>query len=152
MCTKYILIWNSFPLFKAFVGHFKQTFHNLSLFECADNTKGLLPKPRLTLEQANELTLRLYGVTVTEISTLPSYIDQNFLVVDEKGARFVLKIMNADDSKNGTLLEVQTLSMSFLRQHGIPAQTAIPTTTGKLLSMEEIGINIISNFRKLPKC
>ncbi|XP_063748097.1 hydroxylysine kinase-like [Eleginops maclovinus] len=96
-------------------------------------------RPTLTPQQATELTLQLYGVTITEISTLPSYIDQNFLIVDTEGTNYVLKIMNSDDSKNATQLEVQTFAMSFLHQHGVPAQTALPTTTtGKLMSMEEI--------------
>uniref|UniRef100_A0A8D0AYK6 Hydroxylysine kinase n=1 Tax=Sander lucioperca TaxID=283035 RepID=A0A8D0AYK6_SANLU len=94
--------------------------------------------PTLTLQQATELTLQLYGVTMTEISTLPSYIDQNFLVVDEEGTKYVLKIMNSEDSKNATLLEVQTLATFFLRQHGVPAQTVVHTITGQLMSMEEI--------------
>ncbi|XP_010778102.1 hydroxylysine kinase-like [Notothenia coriiceps] len=95
-------------------------------------------RPTLTPQQATELTVQLYGVTMTEISTLPSYIDQNFLIVDTEGTKYVLKIMNSEGSKNATKLEVQTFALSFLRQHGVPAQTALPTTTGKLLSMEEI--------------
>ncbi|KAM7387956.1 hypothetical protein PAMP_024160 [Pampus punctatissimus] len=95
-------------------------------------------RPTLTVQQATKLVLQLYGVTVAEISTLPSYIDQNFLVVDKEGTKNVLKIMNSEVSKNITLLEVQTLAMSFLCQHGVPTQTVVPTTTGKLMSMEEI--------------
>ncbi|XP_070765029.1 hydroxylysine kinase-like [Enoplosus armatus] len=102
-----------------------------------DNTTAVNPKPTFTLQQATKLTLKLYGVTTTEISTLPSYIDQNFLIVDTEGTKYVLKIMNSEQSKNTTLLGVQTLAMSFLRQHGIPAQTAVPTTTGQLMTMEE---------------
>ncbi|XP_075943709.1 hydroxylysine kinase-like [Anarhichas minor] len=95
-------------------------------------------RPMLTLQQATELTLQLYGVTITEISTLPSYMDQNFLVVDKEDNKYVLKIMNSEESKNTTQLEVQTLAMSFLHQHGVPSQTVMPTTTGQLMSMEEI--------------
>ncbi|XP_033992079.1 hydroxylysine kinase-like [Trematomus bernacchii] len=95
-------------------------------------------RPTLTPQQATQLTAQLYGVTITKISTLPSYIDQNFLIVDTDGTKYVLKIMNSEGSKNATKLEVQTFALSFLRQHGVPAQTALPTTTGKLLSMEEI--------------
>lgn len=87
------------------------------------------PRPKLTLQQATEMTLQLYGLTATEISTLPSYVDQNFLVVDKDRTKYVLKIMNSEDSKNGALLEVQTLAMSFLRQHGVPTQLVLPTTT-----------------------
>ncbi|XP_071344150.1 hydroxylysine kinase-like [Trachinotus anak] len=96
------------------------------------------PRPTLTLQQATELTLQVYGVTVTDITTLPSYIDQNFLVVDKEGTKYVLKILNSEDSKNTTLVGVQTLAMSFLHQHGVPAQTAVSTTTGQLMRLEEI--------------
>uniref|UniRef100_A0A8C3A3Z4 Hydroxylysine kinase n=2 Tax=Cyclopterus lumpus TaxID=8103 RepID=A0A8C3A3Z4_CYCLU len=92
----------------------------------------------LTLQQATKLTLQLYGMTIIDISTLPSYIDQNFLVVDKENTKYVLKIMNSEESKNDSLLEVQTLAMSFLNQHGLPCQTAMLTTTGKLMNMEEI--------------
>ncbi|XP_070688314.1 hydroxylysine kinase-like [Pempheris klunzingeri] len=103
-----------------------------------DNTTAVNPRPTLTPQQAAELALKLYGVTISEISSLPSYIDQNFLMVDEERNKYVLKIMNSEDSKNASLLEVQTFAMSFLRQHGVPAQTALRTTTGQLMSMEEI--------------
>lgn len=105
---------------------------------CADSATRVDPRPTLTLQQATKLVLQLYGVTVTKISTLPSYLDQNFLIVDKEGTKNVLKIMNSEESKNTTLLEVQTLTMSFICKHGIPAQTALPTTTGQLMSMEEI--------------
>ncbi|XP_029285457.1 hydroxylysine kinase-like [Cottoperca gobio] len=103
-----------------------------------NNATTVEARPMLTPKQATDLTLQLYGVTITEISPLPSYIDQNFLMVDKEGTNFLLKIMNSEDSKNAIRLEVQTLSMSFLRQHGIPTQTVIPNTTGQLMSMEEI--------------
>lgn len=109
------------------------------------------PRPTLTLQQATKLTLQLYGVTVTEISTLPSYMDQNFIVVDTEGTKQVLKIMNSEESKNTALLGVQTLAMSFLRQRGIPTQTAVPGTTGQLMSMEETGnskMSLLSSFIK----
>lgn len=77
-------------------------------------------------------------MTIIDISTLPSYIDQNFLVVDKDDTKYVLKIMNSEESENDSRLEVQTLAMSFLNQHGIPCQTAMLTTTGQLMHMEEI--------------
>ncbi|XP_060889771.1 hydroxylysine kinase-like [Labrus mixtus] len=104
---------------------------------CADNDSPVNPRPEFSLQKATKLALQHYGVTVKEISTLPSYMDQNFLVMDEPGTKYVLKIMNSEESKNTTLLGLQTLAMSFLRCHGIPAQTAIPTTTGQLMTMAE---------------
>lgn len=99
-------------------------------------------KPKLTLQQAADMVLKLYGVRVTKISTLPSYIDQNILVVDGDGTKYVLKIMNSEDSKHPAQLAMQTLAMSLLQQHGVPTQMVVPTTTGELMNLEEIGKRI----------
>ncbi|XP_034535278.1 hydroxylysine kinase-like isoform X2 [Notolabrus celidotus] len=66
-------------------------------------------------------------------------MDQNFLVKDAEGTRYVLKIMNSEESKDATLLGLQTLAMSFLLSRGVPAQTALCTTTGRLMTSEETG-------------
>lgn len=81
---------------------------------------------------------RLYRLTPSEIRSLPSYDDQNFYVAPIEGGEYVLKIMNSEDSKNPTLIEMQTYAMSFLHQNGLPAQTALPTTTGQVMTEEEI--------------
>uniref|UniRef100_UPI0037E90FB5 hydroxylysine kinase-like n=1 Tax=Semicossyphus pulcher TaxID=241346 RepID=UPI0037E90FB5 len=109
--------------------------HNCVL--CADNAIPVDPRPAFSLQQATKLTLHHYGLTVTEISTLPSYMDQNFLVMDEEGHKYVLKIMNSEESQNTTLLGLQTFIMSFLRCHGVPTQIVVPTTSGQLMMMEE---------------
>lgn len=85
------------------------------------------------------MTQRLYGVTVTKVSSLPSYLDQNFLVVGADGSKFVLKIINFEDSKNVTQLEVETHYVSFLHRRGVPTQSTIANTKGELLSFEEKG-------------
>ncbi|XP_064186025.1 hydroxylysine kinase-like [Anguilla rostrata] len=95
-------------------------------------------KPRLTESQASELISRLFGLTVTKIHPLPSYDDQNFHVVVSEEGQYVLKIMNAVLSQNQDLYELQTHAMAFLHQHGLPAQTALPTLTGSLMSLENI--------------
>ncbi|KAG9266899.1 hydroxylysine kinase isoform X1 [Astyanax mexicanus] len=95
-------------------------------------------KPYLSLSQATELTGRLFGLTVTSIRPLPSYDDQNFHVESAESGQYVLKVMNSAASQNLHLLEVQTHIMNFLWEKGLPAQTAVPTVTGQLLSLEEI--------------
>ncbi|XP_028260041.1 hydroxylysine kinase-like [Parambassis ranga] len=102
------------------------------------DTSDVKPRPTLTLQQAADMVLQLYGVRVTKIFTLPSYIDQNFLVVDGDGTKYVLKIMNSEDSKNPAQMAMQTLAMSLLQQHGVPTQMVMPTTTGELMSLEEM--------------
>lgn len=97
-------------------------------------------KPNLSLSQVSEIVKRLYRLTASVIQSLPSYDDQNFYVAPSEGGEYILKIMNSEDSKNTLLIEVQTYTMSFLQQNGIPAQTALPNTSGERMSLEEIGM------------
>lgn len=98
-------------------------------------------KPNLSHSQVTEITARLFGLTVSTIRPLPSYDDQNFHMVCVDAGDFVLKIMNSSVSENLKLLEMQTHSMIFLQQNGIPVQTALSTITGQMMSLEEIGMN-----------
>ncbi|XP_036378022.1 hydroxylysine kinase [Megalops cyprinoides] len=95
-------------------------------------------KPNLSQAQVQELVGRLYGMTLSQVRPLPSYDDQNFYVAAAGGGEYVLKIMNTVDSQNPTLIEMQTHTMTFLHQRGIPAQTALPTLTGQMMSLEDI--------------
>ncbi|XP_074525200.1 hydroxylysine kinase-like [Halichoeres trimaculatus] len=95
-------------------------------------------KPNFNQPQVDELVKRLFKLTPAEICSLPSYDDQNFYVAVAEGGEYVLKIVNSEDSKNVGMIEVQTYAMTFLHQNGLPAQTALPTTSGKLMSLEEM--------------
>lgn len=99
-------------------------------------------KPNFSQSQVSETVKRLYRLTPSEIRPLPSYDDQNFYVASAEGGEYVLKIMNSEDSKNSTIIEVQTYAMSFLHQNGLPAQTAVPTTSGQLMSLVEMGMTL----------
>ncbi|XP_029684317.1 hydroxylysine kinase-like isoform X2 [Takifugu rubripes] len=93
--------------------------------------------PNFSKSQAAEITKRLFGLTPSEMDPLPSYYDQNFYVTTAGGAKYVLKIFNFKDSENPTLIGVQVQCMSFLYQNGLPVPTAVPTTSGQLMSLEE---------------
>ncbi|XP_026200638.1 hydroxylysine kinase-like [Anabas testudineus] len=95
-------------------------------------------KPNFSQSQVSDMVKRLFGLTPSEIRSLPSYDDQNFYMAPIEGGEYVVKIMNSEDSKNPALIEVQTYAMSFLHQNGLPAQTALPTTSGQLISLEEL--------------
>ncbi|XP_067085892.1 hydroxylysine kinase [Osmerus mordax] len=95
-------------------------------------------KPNLSHPQVSEMVKRVFGLTPSLIRSLPSYDDQNFFVATTEGGEYVLKVMNSADSQNPTLLELQTHAMTFLHQRGLPAQTALPTCTGQLMSLEDI--------------
>ncbi|KAJ0064998.1 hypothetical protein NL108_000972, partial [Boleophthalmus pectinirostris] len=104
----------------------------------SENMSEKHAKPNFSLAQATDMLKSLYDLTTSQIHTLPSYDDQNFYVLSTNGKEYVLKIMNSEDSKNQSLIEVQTFAMSFLNENGIPAQTATPTVTGQLMSLEEL--------------
>ncbi|XP_076007480.1 hydroxylysine kinase-like isoform X1 [Genypterus blacodes] len=95
-------------------------------------------KPDLSHSQVSEMVMRLYKLTPSVIRNLPSYDDQNFHLTVTEGGDYILKIMNTEDSKNPALIQVQTHTMTILHQHGLPAQTVLPTTTGQLMSLEDI--------------
>lgn len=103
-------------------------------------------QPAFSHSQVTEIIKRLFDLTLSKIQPLPSYDDQNFHVVTDDGVDYVLKIMNSEDSKNFDLIDVQTYAMSFLHQNGLPTQTAVPTTTGQLLTLEEIGRKTVSDY------
>lgn len=89
-----------------------------------------------------EIIKRVYGLTVSIIRSMPSYDDQNFYVAPSEGGEYVLKIVNSADSLNITVNELQTHSMNFLHQRGLPVQTTLPTLTGQLMNMEELGKSV----------
>lgn len=95
-------------------------------------------KPNLSHSQVTEVIKKLYGLTVSNIRPLPSYDDQNFYVDSIEGGECLMKVMNSADSQNVTLTGLQTHVMNFLHQKGLPTQTAIPTLTGQLMSLEEL--------------
>jgi Ser/Thr protein kinase RdoA (MazF antagonist) len=64
--------------------------------------------PRFTAAQALTIAHKDYGIE-GRLSALPSERDQNFLIVDARGAKFVLKIANRDDAPE--LLEFQHQAM-----------------------------------------
>lgn len=116
-------------------------FYSLGSFFFGVRMSFVHAKPEFSHSQVTEIMKRLFDLTLSKIQPLPSYDDQNFHVVTDDGVEYVLKIMNSEDSKNFGLIDVQTYAMTFLHQNGLPTQTAVPTTSGQLLSLEEIGRN-----------
>ncbi|KAK9393872.1 hydroxylysine kinase [Crotalus adamanteus] len=105
-----------------------------------------LIKPTFTEKQAAELVRRIFGLEVSQLKSLPSYDDQNFHLsaaasFPEKGEStgdFVLKIINAEDSKNTDLIEVQTQIMMFLNSEGFPVAMPHLTQDGKVMFLETV--------------
>ncbi|XP_030046243.1 hydroxylysine kinase [Microcaecilia unicolor] len=103
-----------------------------------------LCKPALTMEKAAEIIDAVFGLKVSEIKSLPSYDDQNFLVkalnneTSTDITEYVLKITNGTDSQNASLIELQTSVMMFLKEEGFPTATTVPTRHGNTMSLESI--------------
>ncbi|XP_051898309.1 hydroxylysine kinase-like isoform X2 [Pristis pectinata] len=111
----------------------------------SDSETAVPRKPSLSDAQVVELVGRLYSLEVSEVQPMPSYRDQNFrvLVPEPQGSgdhtkSYVLKVLNAVDSQDADLAEAQTQVMMFLNQKGFPSSTPIPTTDGRIMSLETI--------------
>ncbi|KAM9311845.1 hydroxylysine kinase [Gastrophryne carolinensis] len=100
-------------------------------------------KPVVSEAQATALLENVFGLQVSKVKSLPSYDDQNFYIetqsdVNTPGKEYVLKITNAEASKNTELIEVQTSVMKFLNDEGLPTPKPIYTKTGQIMSLETI--------------
>lgn len=83
--------------------------------------------PSFTGAEALAVAAREYGLAGA-ISALPSERDQNFLIADAGGAKFVLKIANRNDAP--ALLDFQNQGMR--RVSGAVAQCRVPTLVKSL--------------------
>jgi 4-aminobutyrate aminotransferase-like enzyme/Ser/Thr protein kinase RdoA (MazF antagonist) len=68
-------------------------------------------RPRFEAEEAGRMAVDLYGVRGS-VRELPSERDQNFLVTDESGRQFVLKVASAAESEE--VLDLQNRAMEHL--------------------------------------
>lgn len=82
--------------------------------------------PDLSLTEAAELTARLFGVA-GRATALPSDRDQNVLIEADAGARYVLKVANAQESP--AMLEAELAVMQHLVPLALCPQ-GIPTVDG----------------------
>ncbi|XP_061540687.1 hydroxylysine kinase-like isoform X1 [Phycodurus eques] len=94
--------------------------------------------PTLSQSQAAALVKKHYKLTTSELHYLPSFEDQNIYIAVVEGGEYVLKIINSEDSKDPILFELQTYAMNFLHENGLPTQTALKTTTGEVMILEDI--------------
>ena len=92
--------------------------------------------PQFTQEDAVDLARTVYGLSVSA-KPLPSYIDQNFLLQEASGQRFVLRIANAGEDP--AVLDLQQQALSYLAaHHPDPAfQQVLPTLSGATSTVAE---------------
>lgn len=89
--------------------------------------------PRFTIRDATAIAADLYSLTVTA-ENLPSERDQNFLLCDSSGNKFVLKIANSEESLE--ILDFQNSLVEFLAAQSIALDfpRIIPATTGQRIA------------------
>jgi 4-aminobutyrate aminotransferase-like enzyme/Ser/Thr protein kinase RdoA (MazF antagonist) len=84
--------------------------------------------PRIPATDAVDLARQVYALEVTA-TELPSERDQNFLVRNAAGERFVLKLANREEDRQ--VLEFQNQAWSHLAAKGLLVPRLIPTADGR---------------------
>jgi len=87
--------------------------------------------PKFSLEEARAFARDIYGVDA-RASALPSERDQNFLLKDQTGEKYVLKIANALEDR--VLIEAQQQAMARVNERARLCQRVTPTRSGDLLT------------------
>lgn len=111
-------------------------------------TPGQCIKPAIDSKTAVTLVEKLYRLKVDSIVELDAYDDRNYRVkcsnlnedddiaVAEHG--YVLKIVNALDSRNTDYIDAQTKIMLFLNDRGIVCPVPVKNSHGSYFSSEDI--------------
>jgi Ser/Thr protein kinase RdoA (MazF antagonist) len=87
--------------------------------------------PAFDIESAVRIAEQCFSVRATA-RVLPSERDQNFLLVDERGEKFVLKIANALESRD--LLEAQNAVLEHLRVRVSFCPRVMPALNGEMIT------------------
>lgn len=90
--------------------------------------------PCFDFEFASALAEKLFGIRASA-RILPSERDQNFLLTDGSGAKFVLKIANALEER--ALLEAQNSALTHLASRISFCPCVVPTTCGEQIATVE---------------
>ena len=92
----------------------------------------LVHTPAFAVASAREIAAELFGLTAAA-RALPSERDQNFLLTNETGEKFVLKIANALESR--TLLEAQNAVQEHLAKQQVAfTPRVLPSLKGERIS------------------
>jgi Ser/Thr protein kinase RdoA (MazF antagonist) len=89
--------------------------------------------PDFDVESATRIADVLFGLRTTA-RVLPSERDQNFLLTDQAGGKFVLKVANALESRE--LLEAQNAALEHLRERVSFCPRVVANVNGELISAE----------------
>ncbi|XP_054745161.1 hydroxylysine kinase [Anastrepha obliqua] len=106
-------------------------------------------KPKVTTENVESLARRLYGITINNMKELISYDDRNYLIQPDWNIKnpiittqwphgYILKILNALDSKKLDFVDAQNQMMMYLSKEGIVCPRPIANVNDKYFSVEHI--------------
>src|SRR5215204_820584 len=105
-------------------------------------------RPRFALEDAQEIADRLFGVRA-QARQLPSERDQNFLLNDRGGEKFVLKVANALETCE--FLEAQNAVLEYLARRVSFCQSVVPSVSGKrIVSVESHLVRLVRYLPGVP--
>ncbi|XP_030556679.1 hydroxylysine kinase [Drosophila novamexicana] len=109
-------------------------------------------KPKMQPEHVEPLVRRLYGITISELKELNAYDDRNYLIQEDCNVKnplivshsvhgYVLKILNALDSKKEEFVDAQNQLLLYLVKQHVHCPRPIANARGKYYSVEQIGGN-----------
>lgn len=110
---------------------------------------GTRIRPELTDEDVQNLAQRLYGITIDHKSELAAYDDRNYFITADGRYKnpiitqacphgYVLKVLNALDSKKLSFIDAQTKLLKFVSESGIACPKPVANVYGKNYSLEPI--------------
>ncbi|XP_005182629.1 hydroxylysine kinase [Musca domestica] len=105
-------------------------------------------KPNVANEQVESLLRRLFGITIGEMKELLAYDDRNYFIKEDPNIKnplivshcphgYVLKILNALDSKKEDFVDAQNQLMLYLSKY-IECPRPVANVNAKLYSVENI--------------
>lgn len=104
--------------------------------------------PRFDLEAAAKIAAEFFGVRA-QAQQLPSERDQNFLLNDSNGEKFVLKIANALEDRE--FLEAQNAVLRHLGARGLFCQPVVASVSGEeIVTVESHLVRLVGYLPGVP--
>lgn len=106
-------------------------------------------RPDITDEEVKSVVQRLYGITIEHQSELHAYDDRNYFITADSRYKnpiitspsphgYVLKVLNALDSKKIGFIDAQTKLLRFVSENGISCPKPVANVYGRNFSLEYI--------------
>lgn len=110
---------------------------------------GTKIRPEIRDDDVRNLAQRLYGITIDKMIELPAYDDRNYFIMPDGRFKnpiithncphgYVLKVLNALDSKKIAFIDAQTKMMRFVNENGIACPRPVANVYGKMYSVDTI--------------